>query len=718
HNGNNPSTLDFGVLKNFSSGDATSLNELCSDHNPVSFEIDINANIPAITKTLKTTNWMKFYDITKEAIPGNPSINSTKDIDEVINKITAVILTAINQSSKAKIINGPHRKLPPRITNKITLRNQIKKRWQITYDPRFKRKSTQLTNEIKADINQYDQDSWTEWLLSLNQEDLSIYNATRKYSRKFHKIPPILDTDGLKYTPLGKANAFKYSLENSFQTNPEPYDNRHISEVNRAVQHFLNSMRNDNNIKLTSPLEIQAIIKKINPKKATGPDGIPNKALKMIPPNLLTCITKVFNKCLLHHYFPPSWKIAHVLMFPKPGQNHKLPGNYRPISLLSNLGKIYEKVILARLKEHCSDLQIIPDEQYGFRPNHGCVHQLLRVTNLITHGFNNKLYTGGVFLDVRKAFDRMWHNGLIYKLIANKLPHYLIDIIILFLLNRTFKVKLNSTLSETGHIKAGTPQGSILSPLLYTVYTADFPVNNHITNCFFADDTAILAQGSTTKFVIRTLQRGLIEIEKWCTLWRVAINTDKTRSVMFRKGHPRNNLQSLTFFEEELSWDKEVKYLGLILDSKLTFHSHIKYNTDKFWAKVHVIIPLIGRKSPLSLNNKVLLFKQILRPILTYASQIWGLAAKTHLKKVQIMQNKILRIMTNAPWYIRNDVIHKDLKLESAENHIQVLSRKFFQQITRNTNPTILEQLNFTNNNGKYPFPYATTKWTLPLKPP
>ncbi|GBN62549.1 putative RNA-directed DNA polymerase from transposon X-element [Araneus ventricosus] len=160
-------------------------------------------------------------------------------------------------------------------------------------------------------------------------------------------------------------------------------------------------------------------------------------------------------------------------MFPKPGQNQKLSGNYRPISLLSNLGKIYEKVIQARQKEHCSDLQIIPDE-YGFRPNHGCVRQLLRVTNLITHGFNNKLYTGGVFLDVRKTFDRMCHNGLIYKLIANKLPHYLIDIITLFLRNRTFKFKLNSTLSETGHIKAGTPQGSILSLLLYTVYTADF----------------------------------------------------------------------------------------------------------------------------------------------------------------------------------------------------------------------------------------------------
>ncbi|GBN07503.1 putative RNA-directed DNA polymerase from transposon BS, partial [Araneus ventricosus] len=247
-----------------------------------------------------------------------------------------------------------------------------------------------------------------------------------------------------------------------------------------------------------------------------------------LPINAITYITKIFNRCLQLHYFPPSWKIAHVLMFPKPGQNPKLPGNYRPISLLSNLGKIYEKVILSRLKDHCGELNIIPDEQYGFRPQHGCIHQLLRVTNTITHGFNNKHYTGGVFLDVRKAFDRMWHKGLIYKLIANNLPCYLIDIITHYLRDRTFQVKINSILSEPGNIKAGTPQGSILSPLLYTIYTADFPKQNFIINCFFADDTAILVQGSTTKFIIKTLQKGLNEIENWCTLWRIAINTEKT----------------------------------------------------------------------------------------------------------------------------------------------------------------------------------------------
>ncbi|GBM84871.1 putative RNA-directed DNA polymerase from transposon BS [Araneus ventricosus] len=312
----------------------------------------------------------------------------------------------------------------------------------------------------------------------------------------------------------------------------------------------------------------------------------------------------------------------------------------------------------------------------------------------------------------------MWHNSLIYKLINFKIPNYLIVILINYLRNRTFRVKLNHTLSDIGSIKAGTPKGSILSPLLYTIYTSDFPKTNQIMNCFFADDTAILAQGSTINYVIHTLQKGLNNIEKWCKLWRVAINTDKTHAVMFRKGTSRKELKTLSFFDEDLTWDKEVKYLGLILDDKLTFRSHLKYNTEKFWAKVHLLIPLIGRISPLTLENKLLLFKQVLRPILMYAAQIWGLAAFSNRKKAQILQNKILRIIVNAPWYVRNSVIHNDLKIQTIDEFIKELSRNFFQKLVNHTNPTVLDQLNYTHNNGKYAFPYATTKWSTPLKPP
>ncbi|GBM90127.1 RNA-directed DNA polymerase from mobile element jockey [Araneus ventricosus] len=169
---------------------------------------------------------------------------------------------------------------------------------------------------------------------------------------------------------------------------------------------------------------------------------------------------------------------------------------------------------------------------------------------------------------------------------------------------------------------------------------------------------------------------------------------------------------------EDLPRENQVKYLGLILDSKLSFRQHAKYNSDKFWNKVHMIIPLIGRHSPLSLNNKVLLFKQILRPILTYSAPIWCITAKTHRRKIQILQNKILRIMTNAPWFVRNDVIHKDLKIELIEDHVKNLSRKFFSQLQDHKNPLINGQVEYAHTKGKYPYPYSTTKWSLPIKPP
>ncbi|GBN76415.1 hypothetical protein AVEN_178873-1 [Araneus ventricosus] len=112
--------------------------------------------------------------------------------------------------------------------------------------------------------------------MSLNQEDNSIHIAARKFSRKYIQIPPILENDGIKYTPLGKANAFKYSLENSFQTNPEPYDDLHTAEVNREIRRYFDNPKPSSNIKLSSPQKILSFLKKINPRKTTGPDGIPN----------------------------------------------------------------------------------------------------------------------------------------------------------------------------------------------------------------------------------------------------------------------------------------------------------------------------------------------------------------------------------------------------------------------------------------------------------
>ncbi|GBM83650.1 putative RNA-directed DNA polymerase from transposon X-element [Araneus ventricosus] len=153
----------------------------------------------------------------------------------------------------------------------------------------------------------------------------------------------------------------------------------------------------------------------------------------------VTHLTKIFNKCLALHHFPATWKLAYVLIFPKPHQDPKLICSYRPISLSRKIGKLYEKILLKRINEHCNNKNIIPNEQFGFRERHSCTHELLlRVTNKSFDGFNIKHYPGGVFLDVRKDLDRIWHQGLIVQLITYKFPGYLVLILRSFLTDRKF----------------------------------------------------------------------------------------------------------------------------------------------------------------------------------------------------------------------------------------------------------------------------------------
>ncbi|GBN91498.1 putative RNA-directed DNA polymerase from transposon BS [Araneus ventricosus] len=226
----------------------------------------------------------------------------------------------------------------------------------------------------------------------------------RKLSKKFIPTPPILDTDVIKYTPLGKANAFKHSPENSFQKNSELYYNFHINAFNNSINSYFNNLAISSTPDLIFSPEVINLIKEINPRKATGSDGVPNKGIRMLTFNAVTRLTRIFNKCLIIQHFPNAWKIAHVLMFPKPNQNRKFPGSYSPISLLSNIGKLYEKILLKRLNFHCYFNNIIPDEQFGFRDKHSCTHQLLRVKKKNCRGLQRKTLHRRIFLKCQKGF--------------------------------------------------------------------------------------------------------------------------------------------------------------------------------------------------------------------------------------------------------------------------------------------------------------------------
>ncbi|GBN67579.1 hypothetical protein AVEN_144232-1 [Araneus ventricosus] len=177
-------TLDFAVVKNINAAEAVAFNALPSDHNPVWYEFLLSNVLPIPLRSLTTISRIRFQEIISRTIPGSPSINNIRDIEEALAEFECGINTAINLSSKTRSINTTHHKLPPFTTNKITRRNNIRKRWQYTRYPPFKTESNKLTAEIKNDIETWDNNKWKELQQGLNTEDISLYNMARKLTKK------------------------------------------------------------------------------------------------------------------------------------------------------------------------------------------------------------------------------------------------------------------------------------------------------------------------------------------------------------------------------------------------------------------------------------------------------------------------------------------------------------------------------------------------------
>ena len=236
------------------------------------------------------------------------------------------------------------------------------------------------------------------------------------------------------------------SLETQFQ----PVTDHSVPAVIEMVDVELGSyfMAPVSEPKLTNPEEVQEAIRGLKVSKAPGPNGIPNRALKHLPQRAVSLLVLIFNAILLTHHFPTAWKHARVISILKPGKDPALPSSYRPISLLDTIGKIFEKILLARILHEVSVRGLMRDEQFGFRPRHSTSLQLARLVERITRNFGEKRLTGAVFLDVAKAFDTVWIEGLLYKLTLLNFPSYIVHTISSYLRGRTFEESFNTATSS------------------------------------------------------------------------------------------------------------------------------------------------------------------------------------------------------------------------------------------------------------------------------
>ena len=697
-----PDLIDFCVVKgiNMNYLMAETCLDLSSDHSPIivtlSAEILLKKRSPSLCS--KKTDWAQFKEILDTKISCSIPLKTEQDIDVAIEYLCKNIQEAAWESTPEQHATKRAPSCPIYIRKLISDKRKLRRQWQITRIPANKKKLNKASKDLKYILEHLKNLNFQEYVENLSPTeatDYSLWKATRKMNQPQTSIPPIKLADGnWARDAKEKANAFANHLQTVFKPFPSVISDKEEATINN----FLDApFQMDLPIKNFKYTEVKTILQhNLNPKKSPGYDLITGKVLMELPDKCVRFITIVFNAILRTSYFPDQWKVAQIILIPKEGKPREEVQSYRPISLLPILSKVLEKLILKRLQPSLEQKALIPNHQFGFRRQHATIEQIHRVVSQVSKDLEEHRYCSAAFLDISQAFDKVWHTGLLYKLKDN-LPHHFYMLLRSYLTSRSFLVKHEDEQTTLFPVEAGVPQGSVLGPVLYTVYTSDQPISRHTTTATYADDTASLASHDDPVMASTNLQNHLDKLQLWFKKWRIKVNESKSVHVTFTMR--RETCPPVFLNNQPLPQSENAKYLGMHLDRRLTWQKHIFTKRLQLGLKLRKMYWLIGRNSKLSLASKLLLYKVILKPVWTYGIQLWGSASNSNIEILQRFQSKVFRLITCAPWYVPNEVIQRDLRMTTVKDEIANFSEKYKKRLLVHPNNLAVGLLNTASNN-------------------
>ena len=344
------------------------------------------------------------------------------------------------------------------------------------------------------------------------------------------------------------------------------------------------------------------------------------------------------------------------------------PSNYRPISILSTINKMFEKLLYIRLYKYLTKFKVLYDYQYGFRQNHSTMQALIEITDYIKAAIDGKKLVCGTFLDLTKAFDTVDHNILIKKLnnygirgVANKL-------IKSYLTNRYQYVALGNTHSNKQSINCGVPQGSVLGPLLFLIYI------NDIANCskigkirIFADDTSAFVEGHEVNDVISKSELLMNDLNNWFKANKLTLSTNKSCFILFRSAQSRiNQIASVLHFgENNINRQTSVKYLGVTLDEHLNWNEHVQEVCNSL---KRCFSTFYNVKNYINLDQARTIYYSLVYSKIKYALAIYGTTSKENILLIQRLQNKLLKVLTKKNYRYSTNKLHNELKILKVED--------------------------------------------------
>jgi len=442
--------------------------------------------------------------------------------------------------------------------------------------------------------------------------------------------------------------------------------------------------------------DVEKIVKALPNKKSQGFDGLSTHLLKKIIPHIVTPLTEVINQSFENGIFPDLLKISKV----KPLFKCKDPqtmNNYRPISILPAISKIFEKAMYKQIYNHFQSYNLFFSSQYGFREDHSTQLAALELHNRIHDALNDKHHPFCVFLDLSKAFDLIDHNILVDKFSHYGFSNNAIDLCRNYLSNRKQFVEFGNELSETTILSKGVPQGSILGPLFFLIFINDLPnVSSKFNFIIYADDTSLYSTFETfdenhdgdMNTISQNINNEISNVSDWMNANKLRINTAKTKFMCFRVRQKNISYPNIKLGTDSIDIVTSFNFLGITFDEYLDWSIHI----SQLSCKLSKIIGILSRlKNELPHTILRMIFNSLFNSHLHYGVLNWGYRAEKIIK----LQKRAIRVITNKHKAAHTDKLFKFCNILKFKDIIVSQELKFYYNYTHNNLPKFFYISNF-----------------------
>ena len=633
-----------------------------------------------------------------------------QDIDTYVDTLTNTITNTIKDKVPTKTLSNNAVGLSREVRELIILKRRQRRYWQQTRQQHYKANYNRLNKQIKHIIQQEKRDRWEGYCNDLElregQDDQWRKLKGLLNPRKKSEYPTLITKDARgntikAYTTEDKLESFASSLEQTFTregdtTNYNDATKHSIdNEIHQHVHLFtpLNHInhditQHDDSIAMTELLDH---ITQLNIKKACGHDKISNRIITNLLPSLLLILLSLYNACLFLGYYPTTWKRAWSLMIHKPNKKKSDPGNFRPISLLCNLGKLLEAIITSRMRLWAEGNHILSPEQSGFRQHKSTNDKLFQLTQIISQNFaRRKCRTvGTLFLDVAKAFDRIWHNGLRHRLLKLRLPTLLLRWVSNFLTGRIMQAYINGETSREVIINHGVPQGSPLSPILFIIFTSNLPnTRPQVFRSQYADDIKLYVPGRKIDLVRTRLQASIDDLSQYCSYWRMALCSSKTVLMLFSKSsRPWQGACELQLQGKVVDTATSSKFLGITFDQRLTFNTHFQNIACTARQRITKLISISNSRHGPSAHTLIRLYKTYVRTLFEYGSAATCVASPSVFGIWEKLQTRLITHALDLPNYIRHDNLRRYADLPTVQDRVLYTGKRWYRNTMLHNEP-------------------------------